>query len=203
MKHLLPKQWLKYLFFPALKNYRFRKYDRRILRRQNIFQNYKTAYEEYKNETGLVYVHLTKTKEMDFRINLIDQFQKKHLLKLNQFEFVLQKKACLVSDHINRLMLMNQKQEAVDALRTLMGHIVAQCNQGFIDQDSGVFHNYGFIENQVIHFDIGRMQFKENNQIFTQKEILRIGGKIAKWLEIHQPILLPDFEKIMTDLGKN
>lgn len=201
MKHLIPKLWLKYLKIPGVEKYRFRKYEKRILRCHRLFQNYKMAYENCKEETGLAYIHLNKTPEMNCKINIVDRYGKRHFLDLDKFEFILQRKACLVGNHLNQLMQLGQKQEAVQAIHALLHHIVKQGQTGFLDQDSGIFHNYGFIGNQVIHFDIGRMQYSEENKEIEKikKEIFRVGKKIKKWLEENQIALLPDFDKLMED----
>lgn len=199
MKHLTPKWWLKYLSFPGLEKYRFRKYERRLLKGQTLFQNYKNAYENQREETGLIYLHLNKEKIFDINTKIIDRCQKIHYFNLNNFEFILQKKACLLGDYLQQLMSQNKKEGAVQAVRTFFDYIIKQARNGFGDQDSGIFHNYGFIGDQVIHFDIGRIEYSENNKQLEniQKEVIRVGNKLEKWMQIHQPGLLSDLRTIV------
>ncbi|NGX39127.1 MAG: hypothetical protein KR126chlam1_00448 [Chlamydiae bacterium] len=197
MKHLIPKTWLNYLPIPGLSDYRFRKIDKRVLRQEALFSSYKMAYEELKEETGLIFVHLNKSKDLDLEVNLNDRMRKRYTVNLDEFEFILQKKAQLVRDRIALLLQKGDPAGAIQAINALLQQVVEQSKKGFVDRDTGVSHNYGFVGDQVIHFDVGRIMRDEQakDPSVYQRELLRVGKKLESWLEVLYPYLLPSLEE--------
>ncbi len=202
MKHLVPKNWLKWVPLPGLGKYRFRKIDKRILRHQELFSSYKTAFDELRDETGLVYIHLNKSKDLHIKVNLYDRMRKKFPINLDRYEFILQKKGLLVHEKITALMQKGDLEGALEAIRALLEHVVVQCKKGFVDRDSGVSHNYGFVGDRVIHFDVGRIMRddKAAHPAHYQREVLRVGKKIENWLSVQYPDLLPYLEEMINAL---
>ena len=157
MKHLIPKKWLKLIPLPGLEKYRFSKIDKRMLRHQELFASYKMAYDELKEEAGLVYIHLNKSKDLLMRVKLYDRMRNCYVANLDGYEFILQKKTQLVHDRITALMQRGKREEALESMHKLLRQVVIRCKKGFVDRDSGISHNYGFVGEQVIHFDTGRV----------------------------------------------
>jgi len=205
MKHFLPKRWLKYVPLPGLEKYRFRKVQRRILRQKALFSSYKMAYEELKDETGTVYIHLSKSSDLKVAAKLFDRTGKCSVAQLDQFEFVLQEKAQLFLDRINALMHEQRDDEAAEAISALLNAVANQCKRGFIDHDSGIGHNYGFVGDRVIHFDVGRIAYDETAKAPScyQREIVRVGKKLEEWLIVHYPELLPSLELQINQILEN
>lgn len=202
MKHLLPKNWLRHFSFPVLANYRLRKIDQRIFRQRELFTNYKRAYEDLREETGLFLIHLNKTKELSLTATLLDKGGKKHRVHLDDFEFVVQQKATLIPEHISQLINQGNLEKAKQALFALIEQIRLQYTRGFIDRDSGINHNYGFVGDRVIHFDIGRLTYNEETKssFLEQQEILRVIKKLETYLEKSHPELLPALQNLQRDL---
>lgn len=202
MKHLLPKEWLRYLPLPGLEQYRFRKVDKRIFRQKELFGSYKMAFQMLRKETGLVFVHLNKTSDLNAFATVYDCHGEKSRLNLDRFEFVLQKKSQLVQERIAELMKAGHPEKAKEAINALMQHVVNQCRQGFIDRDSGVSHNYGFVGDEVIHFDVGRIVRDENAKkpSHYQREILRISKKLEPWLIDNYPELIDALDESVANI---
>lgn len=202
MKHLIPKIWLKYIPLPGLEDYRFRKVERRILRKNALFSSYKMAYEKLKEEAALIYIHLNKTDDLHIKAKLFDKMRKCFLVNLDDFEFVLQERAQLVRDHISALMQKGDLEGAVEAIHALLNQTVVQCQRGYVDKDSGISHNYGFVGDRIVHFDVGRIMYDEaaKEPALYQREVLRVGKKLESWLEAQYPMLLPYLEECIDSL---
>lgn len=198
-KHLIPKNWLKLLPIPWLSNYRFLKVDKRKAQHKELFSSYKMAYEELRKETGVEFIHLNKTKDLNVRMKIYDKNHRAYLINLDDYEFVLQKKAETVADRIVFLMENKQHEKAVDNLTGLLTQIILQCKNGYIDCDSGVSYNYGFIGDEVVHFDFGRIikDPSANDPAFYQREILRVAKKLERWCDTHYPQLTPILEEVV------
>jgi len=199
MKHLIPKRWLKLIPLPWLEQYRFNKIDKRILRHRELFTSYKIAYEELKEETGVIYIHLNKSRDLSLKVKLYDRMRNCFTANLDDYEFILQERAQLVHDRIRSLIQKGKREEVIEVIHQLLSHVVLQCKKGVIDRDSGFSHNYGFVGSKVVHFDAGRVVKDENAKeaTFYQREILRVGKKLENWFEIHYPAFLPDLEEVI------
>lgn len=199
IKHLSPKRWLKWLPLPGLGQYRFNKIEKRIQRHHDLFSSYKLAYQNLKKETGVVFIHLNKTRDLGVRVNLYDRMLNCYRVDLDRYEFVLQKKAVLVRDRISSMMLRGDREGAVDAIRSLLDQVVIQCKKGYVDRDSGVSHNYGFVGKDVIHFDAGRITVDSaaKKPAYYQREVLRVAKKLEDWLYDSYPELIQDVEEIV------
>lgn len=201
-KNLTPKNWLKLIPLPGLEQYRFKKIDKRILRHQELFTSYKMAYEDLREESGLVYIHLNKTKDLHMKIRLYDRMRRCYRINLDDYEFILQKKGQLVFDRLTSLMQKGDREGALEALNILLKHVVKQCKKGFIDKDIEINPNYGFVGDKVIHFDVGRVVRDEaaQNPSYYQREVLRVGEKLEEWLKVQYPELLPGLEEIINNM---
>lgn len=199
IKHLVPKLWLRFIPLPGLEKYRFNKIDKRISRHSQLFSSYKIAYQHLREETGLTFVHLNKSKNLNIRMKLYDRLRNCYIANLDDYEFIIQEKAQLVRDKITYLMQKGKREEAVIALHSLLNHIVKQCEKGFIDKDSGVSHNYGFVGDRIIHFDVGRIlqDASAKDPSYYQHEVLRVGKKLEEWIRLEFPMLLEDMEEVI------
>ena len=125
-----------------------------------------------------------------------------YVANLDDYEFVVQKKTEMIRARITDLMEVGKREEALETIHLLFTQVVDQCKKGYIDRDSGISHNYGFVDNQVIHFDTGRIVKDERAKepSYYQREVLRVGRKLEGWLSIHYPVLLPDLEEVINAL---
>ncbi|MBS0628795.1 MAG: hypothetical protein JSS30_01055 [Verrucomicrobia bacterium] len=201
-RNLTPKNWLKLIPLPGLEQYKFKKIEKRMQRHQELFSSYKMAYEDLREETGLVYIHLNKTKNLHSKVRLFDRMRRCHKINLDDYEFIVQKKAQLVSDRITAQMQKGDRDGALESLSILLKHVVKQCKKGYIDRDVEINPNYGFVGDQVIHFDVGRVVRDEaaQNPSYYQREILRIGEKLEEWLKVQYPELLPGLEELIDNM---
>jgi hypothetical protein len=188
MKHLIPKTWLKYFPLPGLKHYRFLKTDRRQARCQALFGNYKAAYEELKEETGLITVHLNKTRDLYYSVILVDRAGREYRADLDNLEFVLQKRAELIYDRVAQLMQKGDVAGAENALRAVLHVVETRSQKGYRDCDGGVSRNYGFVGDEPIHIDVGR--WKREEAAPHPSEVVRVRQKMQKWVEANYSELM-------------
>ncbi len=201
MKHLMPKNWLRFFPIPGLGQYRFNKTEGRIARRKQIFTSHKMAYKYLREETGLIFVHLNKTRDLGVTTALCDRFGQKLQVRPDQLEFILQRKATPITEHIDKLMKTGRVDEAKSSIRTLLRHVVNKSKRGFLDKDFNPSHNYGFVGNQIIHYDVGQI-VQDDDAVKPShylREVLRVSTNLEQWLAINYPELLPTLEE---DVGE-
>ncbi|MCB1084725.1 MAG: hypothetical protein KDK60_01335 [Chlamydiia bacterium] len=93
-KHLRTQYITNYL--PIVNKYLIRKkqkLSRRASRRKELYKSCQIAYEQFPEDTGVLYLHLTKTKTLRRPIRLITPKGAELTLKLDDMEFIVQRRA--------------------------------------------------------------------------------------------------------------
>jgi hypothetical protein len=178
MRHFIPQTWLRYIPLPLLNKYRWKKIDKREKRLKTFFTTLKTCYENYKEEAGLIAVHLNPTKALYPRVILVDSQGKEWPVDLNQVVFVLQEKAETIHDLLPILVRKGETQKIDQMRRSLLDLVARRCQKGFIDEDKGIADNYGFVGERLIQIDIGWLVQDENIKDHVEEEVQRIKNKL-------------------------
>lgn len=205
MKHLTPKYWLNYVPLPWLEKYRFEKIQMRERRRQETFESFKVAFEEFKEQTALLFVHLHKTNYLHDKVTFVDKVGKEHQISLNNAPFVVQKRAQMIYSYTADLIKKGEKEKALDALTSILCLIKERCQKGYVDKDGGVSSNYGFVDGLPVEVDLGRVVRDESikDPVNYLREILRVAKKIEIWLQTTHPELSAPFQERVQKILSN
>ncbi len=189
---LLPPAWMMALSFPIpLQPYKICKMLEKRKELDKDFISYKIAFDEMKQQTGLIYLHLNKTSHLKQKIRIYDKIGIAHLLDLDNMEFLVQKKACLVYPGIDSLMKTQGQSAAKEAISALVELLVFRCKKGIFDQDPDLNTNFGFLGKYPVQIDIGRFCREDGSKTPQQyeEEISRITDNFRQWLDAHYPVL--------------
>lgn len=197
MKHLTPKTVLKLVPFQF--SYKTRKLDNRQKRLEETFSTIKSAYEELKEETGLLFVHLNNSKELHQKITLVDRQGKEWLVDLNKTAFIVQEKAQVFLKHFHELIQKKDFEGLERAEQLILDLIGRRCQKGFLDNDKGVIKNFGFVGNRAIQIDIGELVKDEKIKTNASFEIKRVQNKINSWIERSYPDFKPITDEELDD----
>jgi hypothetical protein len=190
---------LKYNFIKS--NYIKRHFEKRIIRLSEDIKAMDLAYENFKDQAALVYVHPFKTHFFKKKFVFYDKLNRKNEVDLNEVIFILQKKA-------NDVFYIAFKK-ADDKLKDhfildYLNVIEKRARSLVIDSDlDRRYSNYAVINDKVITIDIGRTYFddKLNQPYFFNKEIIRSTKTLRRYLVKNYPekldILLNKTEEIM------
>lgn len=155
------------------------------------FFSYKVAFEELQEMTGVLYVHLNQTDDLKRKICIVDLLNIEHQLDLDQFDFILQRRAEMIYPKIALHVKNNQLGQAKQIIDQIVSQIVARCNLGYEDWDPNVRTNCGLLKDRVIKIDVGR--FIKNEQMKTEQmcrsELIRITTPFKDWLGTQSPEL--------------
>jgi hypothetical protein len=128
-------------------------------KRGRIIESCQLAFEEMKEETGLLYIHLNSAKTSPLPCaTIIDKLGIRHQLDLSQSEFILQERAELVYPTLERLIREDKIQEAKKALDELIALILKRQSRGIFDKDPDFKSNFGFTTKGAIQLDFGRFR---------------------------------------------
>lgn len=171
---------------------RLRKYDNALFKLRRDFSSYKLAYEELREESGLVYIHLNKGTELNRSVHIIDKIGIEHEIDLDDFEFIVQRRAELIYPCIDALMAKEDVEAAKQLLHSILEAIVNRCKKGIFDEDPRIHNNLGIIGPKAMFIDIGR--FVKDSQR-TLPEIYKndlkniINERLRSWLQNNHPQL--------------
>ncbi len=184
-----PHWSLRYL--PALfpfENYRKRKMQKVSL--DTVLNGYKVAYDYDRQGTGLLYIHLNPSFHQLPEATLLDKQENPHVINLNRTRFVIQLKVQELADVLHKLLKNQEVALAAQRLSQVFDLYAAHYQKGLYDLGVGLIRNNGFIDNEPIHFDVGKMTFdKKICQSQLQRERMAImAHKVDLWLLTNYPL---------------
>lgn len=166
--------WKEVPLPPLFQRWRAHILERRRARLHSIFSSCELAYREYKEETGLLFLHLNPTSTLNQKLILIDKLGIAHRIDLDQTSFILQKKVEMFSEKMESLRKKNDTagmRACLDSLTTLIQN---RCEKGIENSDLRLERNIGFIGTQAIEIDLGSFhKISDEERKREQKRELR------------------------------
>ncbi len=171
-----------------IKEYNLKKLDYNLC-------NYKNSFEQLKEETGLVFLHINRSNSLHRTVRLVDKTQAEYQIPLDDVTFILQHKANLIYPTLDALYSASRFEEGKQIVSSIIQLMVSCCQKGFVDEDPVLRKNYGLLGLKAIHIDVGDLIPKEGihlseNYIPYVKEMTE---SLRKRLELHYPELLSHY----------
>jgi len=198
-----PQQWINYFsFIPAVEKYQVNKTQEKRQKLDNLLAAWKLSYEHLKPETGLVYVHLNKSQDLNKNLVIYDKLGLQHTLDLDQHEFLVQKRADMLTKTITTYVDNGQVELATSLVDRLIQMILSEYARGFGDNDHALMQNTGVLDGEPIHIDVGQFVQKESfkePKVYHQ-ELFSKTFKFRSWLNKHYPILEQHLNEELTEI---
>ncbi len=162
-----------------------------------IFRSCQIAYEKLAEETGLIYIHLTPSKETLPPLFIYDRLGVKHEIDPHKTAFLLQKKAPLLFPSLKETLDAKGEEGIKTLICTILSSFKKQSALGIENTDKGLMRNYGLLDKKLISFDIGSFVLNEKlkSPEAAKKEISLKTKRLKKWLKKNIPSLIPFYEK--------
>lgn len=198
-----PQSYLNFFsFIPAVEKIREKKEISKREKLNDLLKSWKIAYEDLKDETGLVYLHLNRSDTFQSPLIFYDKMGLKHELDLNQMMFLVQDTAEMLTKKIKQEMSQGNKQEAKNILQRLIHMLVSEYQRGLGDNDHALMQNTGVRNGVPLHIDVG--QFSKENR-FKDPDVyhLELFSKTYKfriWLSKHYPELEIYLTSLLMDI---
>jgi hypothetical protein len=166
--HLRLFPWLKHPFSYAwsAKRQEIKAYNLQKL--SDTFSSYRMAFQELREDCGLIAVHLNRSEDLRTFVVIVDQLGQEYAVDLDEVVFLLQKKA-------ERIFPRWENQDSLGKQRMageISQLIQRRCEKGIVDQDAILEKNYGWLGDRAIHIDVGR--FAKVEELSTEEEVRRI-----------------------------
>ena len=190
--HLRVPSWFEKMPLPSfLHSYRQAKVNKKYGEFFRDFLSYKIASDHLKEETGLVFVHLNKTSTLKKKVTLYDKIFVKHIVDLDQMEFLIQKKADLFYPAVEKMIGSGDLDSARRVLSQLVSYLAKRSEMGFYDKDPDINTNFGVFQGQTIQIDVGRFRPDEtriSSSVYVD-DIRRVTDNLKQWLETKESSL--------------
>jgi hypothetical protein len=162
---------------------------------QADFASYEIAQKQLKEETGLLFMHLHRSRSFKQLVTIVDKLHIAHQINLGEVEFLIQKKAELVYPVLSKLVSSGDLDGAKRRLDSLIHLLTAQRQKGVGDLDPNFSKNFGFIGEEAIQIDIGRFTHADDGGKLVQR-----AEDFRYWLERLHPELATYFSHRLCEL---
>lgn len=192
-------KWLNLL--PFFHRYRDKCNAKRDDKLRRDFFSYKIAFDELSELTGLVQVHLHRTSGLYPFLDITDPLGIHHQIPLDEFDFLVQKRAQSIYGQIDAWMQEGAVEKAEQGIASIFSLIEERAQKGLRDRDPDIATNCGFLDGKAIKVDVGRLTVCDtmDTQEGREQELLQITAPLGEWLEKHHPQLAPFFNQKQRD----
>ena len=172
----------------------------REFRIQRTFSSIHLAFNELKDETGLIYLHLNPTGHLSKTLTIYDACGIRHDIDLDTMRFFLQKRAVPLERHLTWLKSRRSDDMAKASIDSLLSLISERCHKGYADRDIRN-RNFGFIGIKAIEIDSG--SFLKNPRMkepwIYKQEIFYATLELKSWLKENYPEMVSYLEQKVTE----
>lgn len=190
-----PLEKISFLLPPEQKKRLLATVKKRREKREKDFTSTVLAFNELREETGLLYLHLNKTNHLNHTLTFYDKIGIEHRVPLDEMEFVIQKRATPFYAQLEEWIENKEQEEAKQALKKITNLLRIRCEKGIGDKNPDLKTNFGWLEDRPIQFDVGRFRKLEEREESIQNELIRITDRLKKWLEEKDPALASYLEQ--------
>lgn len=157
---------------------------------KRMLKGYNVAEQYDKGHNGIVHMQLAPNPAFNQQITLYDRFGISHTIDLAKVPFVLQSTAIPLRERITALLSRGDVESAKKSLRMIIDMYVDGYRRGIYDRDHNFMYNTGFIAEEPIRIDVGRLQYSEAimDEKVYMKDLEKIAiGRLGDWLHRHYP----------------
>lgn len=157
----------------------------RAFRIRRTFDSLKLSYDRLREETGLLYLHLTPCGQVHKTLTLYDACGIAHRVDLRTTHFFLQESATALRPHLLDLKEKGDWEEACRCVDSLCALIVERARKGFSDRDPRL-KNFGFRGGRALEIDAGSFSPCD---VDWRQELFFATTELHAWAEAHYPPL--------------
>lgn len=201
-KHLRPKWFLPLL--PSIGP--FDRYKRSLLAKQkrkvhSLFAGYALAYQENRDQSQLLHVHLMSTQNAYPIATIFDKMGREWQINLDEVPFLIQRKGEDLSTRIAHQLDQGQIQEAKISLQKILDMYMVEYQRGLFDRDPFVMQNTGFIQDEPFHLDVGKLtkEIRIKDRDVYKNDLKIVMWKISDWIAKHYPQVYDTFTLYLSE----
>lgn len=161
-------------------------------RYERAMSSYKIAYEDLKDITKVLYIHLNQTDFLNTKVMIKDSLNINHEIDLDKVGFILQKKEKSLKDIF--LKFNNENNEKI--IKSFFSSISYMLKKNITNIDIlNLIRNSGCEDNNFVIIDVGSF-LKGDDKIILKNTFFECAYELEKFLKEKGDKYLPFFEKI-------
>lgn len=199
-KHLRPSLFVQLLPpIGPLKNFKEQNVARKERKLKGVFEGHAIAYKFDQEHSGLLYIHLNLSNDIDKVVTLVDKIGREHLVDLDRTVFVLQKKGETFRTIVDRDLSHGEVAKAASNARKILSMYKSEYEKGVYDRDHGISHNTGFIGEEPFHLDVGKFSYdpKMKDPSIYQSDLEHVRFKMEEWVRLNYPQHYSQFKALI------
>jgi hypothetical protein len=193
--HMRIFPWLPHPFSYLFSQRRKKIKEHNFRRLRANFTSYRDSYQNLKEETGLILLHINQTDHLRKSVTLVDKTQAEYRVPLDKVTFILQYKAEMIYTTLDRLVKEKKIHEAKQVVSHIIQLITSRCQKGYVDEDPVLRKNYGLLKDRAIHIDIGDLI--KNTEISLKENYIphvkEMTSNLHKHIKTNYPELLEHY----------
>jgi len=190
--HAAPLWTAKTPLLNKFKPFSLKKIKKIAWKRNRDFKGYKLAFDQFREETGLLSIHLHPSDNEYPTITIHDKFNIAHTLDLNNTPFVLQKRAVPAYTQFSRWVEKGEIEKARQGIDSLFKLCRQRLAKHLEDDDTNFYSNCGFVGESPILIDPGH--FVLNPSLSAEPELQEVTLQLKTWFAKNHPPLVPYVE---------
>ena len=156
---------------------------------QECLVRYATAFDQMREETGLLFLHLDNDTKLQTQVELESASGKISRIALDKVPFIIQAKGELVPQRLASLLKRGELQDAKQALLTLQEMLETRTRKGITDTRQCFGINFAFSGERAIQIDVGKIAYDPALTDAPEAEIQRVRTNLQNWTQKHFPEL--------------
>lgn len=179
----LPEWTSKIPLLNHFKPFRPKRIEKAAWKRTRDFQGYQIAFDHFREETGLVDLHLFPTQNTYPTITLYDKLGIIHSLDLNNAPFILQKRALPIYEQFSSWIQKNEIGKLQQGISDLISLCAKRISKNIFDDDVHFYSNFGFVDEKPIQIDPGHFKLSPT----SSTELPSLVTELKEWFSQHYP----------------
>jgi hypothetical protein len=160
---------------------------------EDIFQSARLSFDELQEETGVVYVHLNRTREKIHGLKLCDYYGQSQRVCGDDTCFLMQRRAKPVLKVLTELMDEGKTEEACRRIDQVFDLLISLARKGYVDGDEHLIsnNNIGFTDDRAIYVDTFHF-FPAKQLDLVQRMYFECQQRLVpleRWLKLNYPEL--------------
>lgn len=145
----------------------------------------KLAERELMHEMGLIFCHLEQTDDMQKFVTIYDRSKVSHLVDLDRYAFILQRKMEPIAPYLLSLYEKNSEDEIIKTIASFKEAISYRSHKKIGNKNRNCMRNMGLLDGKVQEFDVGELRVDPN--LDSGLEMQKSTKQLKMWLEVNMP----------------
>lgn len=181
-----------------------KKHSKRLGQFEDLFLSSRICFDELREETGVIYAHLNRTRDKIHGLKLIDSYGQSQRVVGDETCFVVQQKAQPLIPTLTVLMDKGEVSSAKLRVDQVLDLLVSLARKGYVDGNDDLIlnNNIGFIEKRAIYLDNWHF-FRAKNLDVVERMRYEVHVRLKPletWLEMTYPSLCEYYRQKTVDL---